>query len=188
MSEQPQGGTSQPVTPERRETYLQALRETGSHEYAAATATPHGTGLRPGGTTFRDLRKRDPEFELQCKEAISEFLGSLEQTIAHWAKRGRERPLLDKNGNVVAVESFPPDSKLLLAALRRLAPERWNERQQLEVSGAVTHVHQDALAVLTYDDVMLLEREDRNAITALLQKVADARAAQDPKVIEHDDG
>jgi hypothetical protein len=182
MAEQPH----LPVTRERRETYLQTLRETGSHEAAAAAATPHGKGARPGGTTFRELRRRDPEFEIACKEAQDAFLGSLEKTIAHWATTGRERPIIDKNGNVVAVETFPPDAKLLLAALRRLAPDRWNERQQLEVSGTLHHQHADAMAVLTYDDAMLLPRDDRNQLATLLQRVSDLRATRDEKVIEHD--
>ncbi len=50
----------QPVTPERRRQFLEALPLTGSIVEAARVVTPRGTGPQAGYSTFRRLRERGP--------------------------------------------------------------------------------------------------------------------------------
>lgn len=187
MTNQPRGTRHQPLTPERIDRFLEVLAETGSSYAAAAAATPHGAGDHPGYSTFRDLRKKDLDFARRWQEAEAHYVGALEKVASKWAMKGRSRPVVDKNGNIVGYDEHPPDPRIMLAVLRRHRPDDWDERKRLEVSGTVDHRHTDeSAAVLTYDDVMLLPPDERQQLGLLLARVADLRAERDGKVIEHD--
>lgn len=183
-SNQPPGTTHQPLTEERKATYLRVLEETGSTDAASAAATPHGTGARPGHTTFRELRKKDPEFAVLAEEAESRYYGALERAMAKWAVTPGERPIVDKNGNVVATETKPPDPRLLLAALRRHKSE-WREKQEVQVSGTVDHVHQGGVFSIPFEAALLLTPEKRALLAELVEEVS-ALEKQTGTLIEHD--
>src|SRR5437773_11489741 len=69
---------SMPITPERAEIFLDALRKTGSYNAAAAAASPH---LVKRGSkhcsirAFREYARRNPEFAMEVEAAMGEVRG-----------------------------------------------------------------------------------------------------------------
>lgn len=187
MPPQPKGTSHMPVTDERKATYLRVLEETGSTDAASAAATPHGTGARPGHSTFRDLRRSDPEFAIAADEAYSRYIGALERTMAEWSVKGRSRPIVDKDGNVVATDDHPPDPRLLLATLRRHRPE-WREKQEVQVSGTVDHVHSGGVFTIPFENAVLLSPEKRALLADLVEEATLLGEQRTGNLIEHDDG
>ncbi len=175
-----------PMTPERKEVFLKALAETGSSTHAAAVASPESFGHRPGYSSFRDERRRDPQFALRWQEAMDAFLGAVEAELAKWSMKGRSRPIVNKDGQVVAYDDHPPDPRIMLAVARRHDP-RWNEKQTLEHTGQVGHSVTGGLVMgaITAEHMMLLDDpEERSTFARLLKKMLDAHDQQ-TKVIEH---
>ena len=109
------------MTEDRRQVFLKVLAETGSRSAAAAAASPHldgGDGDRPGYESFRDLWKRDPEFALKVQRAETLALGRVESEIAKRAFTLDERPIFDRQGNKIGVQT---DSRPANQMLLRLA-------------------------------------------------------------------
>lgn len=106
--------------------------------------------------------------------------------MAEWSTKGRSRPVVDKEGNVVAYDEHPPDPRLLLATLRRHRPDNWNEKRQLEVQGSIDHNVSGGVSMAQIDaqDVMRLPPAQREQFADLLQQIVQLRD-EATNVIEH---
>lgn len=162
-----------PVTLERRDTFLRVLSETGSFTAAARAATPWGTGKLPGYRTWYDLCKRDPEFAEAVAEARAAALGRIEEEIVRRAFKPDERPILDRNGKVVAVALDHRNANLmLLRAAEKLSPSDWAPKKN--ISGVIQHDHQhehDFRFVIEPGHVMLLPEDKRAEFIAMLEAI-----------------
>lgn len=151
----------QRMTEERRQVFLKVLAETGSRSAAAAAASPHldgGDGDRPGYESFRDLWKRDPEFALEVQRAELQALGRVESEIHKRAFTIDERPIFDRQGNKIGVQTDSrPANQMLLRLAERLAPGTWAQRKHHEIEGKIDHQHSISVATLEPADVLLLD-------------------------------
>ncbi|MGZ0172896.1 MAG: hypothetical protein ACKVHE_25450 [Planctomycetales bacterium] len=175
----------QRMTEERRQVFLKVLAETGSRSAAAAAASPHldgGDGDRPGYESFRDLWKRDPEFALKVQRAESQALGRVESEIAKRAFTLDERPIFDRQGNKIGVQTDSrPANQMLLRLAERLAPGTWAQRKHHEIDGKISHDHQHSVSVATLEptDVLLLEPDEQNELLRLVGKIAELKSGSD---------
>jgi hypothetical protein len=175
----------QRITQERRGVFLKVLAETGSRSAAAAAASPHldgGGGDRPGYESFRDLWKRDPEFLLDVQRAETQALGRVESEIAKRAFTLDERPIFDRQGNKIGIQTDSrPANQMLLRLAERLAPQTWQQRKHHEIEGKIAHDHQHSVAVATLQpqDVLLLEPEEQTTLLTLIEKIAALKSGSD---------
>ena len=175
----------QRVTAERKEVFLRVLAETGSRSAAAAAASPHldgGKGGRPGYESFKSQWQRDPEFALAIQEAEQRALGKVEREIAKRAFTLDERPIFDRQGNKIGVQTDSrPANLMLLRLAERLAPQTWQQRKHHEIDGKISHDHQHSVAVATLEpqDVLLLEPDEQNELLRLVSKIAERKAGSD---------
>ena len=175
----------QRMTEERRQVFLKVLAETGSRSAAAAAASPHldgGDGDRPGYESFRDLWKRDPEFALEVQRAETLALGRVESEIAKRAFTLDERPIFDRQGNKIGVQTDSrPANQMLLRLAERLAPGTWAQRKHHEIDGKISHDHQHSVSVATLEptDVLLLEPDEQNELLRLVGKIAELKSGSD---------
>ena len=165
--------------------FLKVLAETGSRSAAAAAASPHldgGGGDRPGYESFRDLWNRDPEFALEVQRAETLALGRVESEIAKRAFTLDERPIFDRQGKKIGVQTDSrPANQMLLRLAERLAPGTWAQRKHHEIDGKVTHDHQHSVAVATLQpqDVLLLEPDEQDELLRLVGKIAELKSGAD---------
>ena len=175
----------QRMTQERRQVFLKVLAETGSRSAAAAAASPHldgGSGDRPGYESFRDLWNRDPEFLLQVQRAETQALGRVESEIARRAFQLDERPIFDRQGNKIGVQTDSrPANQMLLRLAERLAPGTWSQRKHHEIDGKISHDHQHSASVATLEptDVLLLEPDEQDELLRLVGKFAELKSGTD---------
>ena len=182
----------QRMTEDRRQVFLKVLAETGSRSAAAAAASPHldgGDGDRPGYESFRDLWKRDPAFALEVQRAETLALGRVESEIAKRAFTLDERPIFDRQGNKIGVQTDSrPANQMLLRLAERLAPQTWQQRKLHEIDGKISHDHQNSVAVATLQpqDVLLLEIEEQHELLRLVGKIAELKSgnAQSKGIID----
>jgi hypothetical protein len=133
------------VTPERKARYIEGLRKSGSHRFAAMHATAAGTACTESGKagfaydTFRKERKIDPEFAAACTEAVSEALGRLEESIMERAFQPDVRENFDpKTGKLTGrAEAWEPANRLARAILARHDSD-WVELQKRQIESSVT--------------------------------------------------
>ena len=172
----------QPMTEDRRRVFLEALATTGSMQAAAAAASPHCTGRRPGYETFRDLIRSDPAFAEAVAEAKQRALGRVEEEIARRAFKPDERPIFGKDGALLGVQTDHRNANTLLLRLaERLDPEAWTPKKHL--SGTVSHQHDHSHAVmfaLEARHVLLLDANDQEALMSLLGKLRERLALEAP--------
>src|ERR1700691_2536416 len=95
------------VTPERRDLYLRSLARHGSKRQAAVEASRHLDGFDPSNPnrasgTFANLERRDPTFAAEVREAIAVAIGAAEEMLSVRMNTPDRRPIIDKNGNIVA--------------------------------------------------------------------------------------
>ncbi|MFO1209594.1 MAG: hypothetical protein U1E40_10280 [Amaricoccus sp.] len=169
------------LTPARKATFLKVLAETGSAPAAARAASPHATGKRAAIRSFTDLRDRDPEFAAAWEDAMAAALGRVENEVMRRAMEPTYRPIFSK-GELVGQEPVY-DNKLLLAVARKLNPDEWSEKRQVEMSGSVEHRH--GHIYLSMSDIHLLAPDRADQLLDLLGEIADKR---EPLTIAHQDG
>jgi hypothetical protein len=167
------------ITDVRRETFLQVLSETGSFAAASRAASPHSKDRHGAASTFKQLMQRDTEFTSAVDEARSQALGRLEAEMIRRAVEGVERPIFQK-GELVGHEKVHSDG-LLMFALRACDPEKYNEKRQVEVKGDVTH--RVVGLIISPQDLLSLDRNDRSALEGILEKIADARGEKEPELL-----
>ncbi len=126
---------------EVRVTFLRELTATG-HIYHAC---------RVAGISYQTMKlhraggsREDPEFEAQYQQAMGDYVGMLKAEAQKRAVEGwDERPVIDKEGNVVGQVHKYSDT-LLLALLKR-SDDGYKERVQVDAKtehqGTVTHTH-----------------------------------------------
>jgi len=147
------------LTPQRKQAFLEALRACGVVTRAAKTASPGASGS--GIQTFRDERKRDPEFARAWDEAIEQHAGDLVAELYRRALVGDQVPIVSPKGEVVGYRTIRSD-KLLLEAVRAHAPE-FTPRSESTVTAKVSRgpdLGLDKLSPASQDDLArILERE-----------------------------
>lgn len=162
------GRTQRPITDERRRKYLEALRETGSHDAASRAASPHASGRYGGRTTWQRLRREDDEFREQCEAALSAYQGELEEAVSSRALHGavvEEKTLPD--GTRLVRKQF--DVRREQMVLSRLDPS-WRSSHQVEVNAKAKVLQ----ATVPFDVKMLerLSKEGRAALRLVLKELA----------------
>lgn len=163
------------VTDVRRETFLKVLSETGSFAAAARAASPHSKDRHGGASTFKQLMQRDPDFAAAVEDARSQALGRLETECVRRAVEGVRRPIYQK-GELVGYEDVHSDG-LLMFALRALDPDKYNEKRQVELKGDVTH--RVVGLMISPQDLLALNDDDRAALERIVGKIADARGEKE---------
>ena len=93
-------------------------------------ATPWSRGRRGGYESFRDLRKRDPEFDRQVIAARNAALARVEETIAKRAIDGVDEPVFQQ-GELVGYRKVY-DNHLLIRLAQRLSPKDWCQKHQVD--------------------------------------------------------
>ncbi len=180
----------QRMTEERRQVFLKVLAETGSRSAAAAAASPHldgGDGDRPGYESFRDLWKRDPEFALEVQRAELQALGRVESEIHKRAFTIDERPIFDRQGNKIGVQTDSrPANQMLLRLAERLAPGTWAQRKHHEIEGKIDHQHSISVATLEPADVLLLDPDEQHELLRLVAKIDELKSGsnQSKRIID----
>ncbi len=188
LAERPK--SQQRVTERRKAAFLEALRQTGSLRWAATLASPH-LGSEPredghgrGWEAFRDAMRRDPVFAAQVEEALSAALGTAEKLLAERMLTPDTRPIYDKNGALLGVQTDHRNANaLLLRFLERHSPDHWAPKKSL--TGTVTHdhTHEHTLGpatpgyTVTASDLLGLPEDKRRLLVALLEDVEDNRDA-----------
>ncbi len=149
---------------------------------AANAASPHAEAKdgRGGYSTFRDLVRRDPIFAEEAAAARDQALGKVEQEIVKRAFTPDERPIFGKDGKLLGVHTDHRNSNAMLLALaRRLSPEAWSERHQLQVDGRVIHQHQGGGTELRSEHIELLSEPEQAVLLALIGKIYDRLPAEE---------
>lgn len=159
-----------PLTQARKDKFLAVLADTGSAAAAARAASPHSkNGCK---ATFVEARRKDPDFDKACDDAVTASLGKVEAEVMRRAMTPTKRPIFSK-GELVGEEDVY-DNKLLLALARKMSPD-WRESRHLQVEGSVDHNHRHAHLQLSLDDVHLLPPARANLLLDLLGELADLR-------------
>jgi hypothetical protein len=175
----------QAVTEDRKRAYIAALRETGSHFFASIAATPHANDTeshRPSGySTFLKLRKTDAAFAAECDEAMSESVGRAEHELSRRMYLPSERPIIDKQGRVVATATDWRNADILLMKfLARHRPE-WIDQQKRQVDSTVSVSHTAGIApagaayVISSEVASLLSEADRLALGDIMCRAEEKR-------------
>lgn len=160
------------LTEERKQTFLETLRNTGVFVWAALQASPGRTG-KGAASTFRTAMYRDPDFAAEVEAARAEALSRLEKTAYYRALHGHQRPVYQRGG--LAGHETVYDNNLLLRVLARY-DSRWAAKSKIE--GHITHdVRQ---LVLTPDDILLLAPEKREKLLHLLEEIDELKPEKVP--------
>lgn len=184
----------QRIDDRRKAAFLEALRQTGSFRWAATIASPHlhgrerKSGRRGHGyESFRDAMRRDPIFAAAVHEAQSYALGRAEQILAERMLTPDTRPIIDKNGVVVAVATDHRNANTLL--LRFLERHDGGWAQKKHVAGEVAHQHQHQHVhtlspgepgfTVTASDIRALPEERQRLLLSLLDEVDEAREGRE---------
>lgn len=125
---------------------------------AAKAASPNATGSSL--QTFRDERRRDPEFARAWDAAIEQHAGDLLAELYRRAKDGDQIPIQNAKGELIGWRSIRSD-KLLLEAVRAHVP-MFTPKTVSEVTAKVSSVPLglDQLSVESQEQLrQILERE-----------------------------
>lgn len=189
----------QRVDERRKQVFLETLRQTGSLRWAATIASPHLSGdptrdPRRGGKghgfeSFRDAMRRDPVFAAEVEAALAHALGTAEKLLAERMLTPDTRPLLDKNGNVVAVATDHRNANTLLLRFLERHDHSWAPRKN--IAGQIEHQHQHTheLAAaqpgytVTAADIRALPEEKQRQLLALLDEIEDNKEPADGRIV-----
>jgi hypothetical protein len=155
--------TQSHLTPQRKAAFLAELARCGVASRAAKAASPNATGT--GLATFKDERKRDPEFARAWADALEQHAGDLVAELYRRAMVGDQVPIQNAKGELIGWRSIRSD-KLLLEAVRAHVP-MFTPRTATEVTAKVSNVPLglDTLSVESQEQLrQILEREQRRAL------------------------
>lgn len=117
---------------ERMVIFLQVYAATGRMKHAAIAADV-------GETTVKDHRKKDPEFDLACKEALAEYRDRVQEQAYKLAVEGWEEPIFGgkfKDQQVGVKMNYA--TNILAMELKRVNPEyRENHNVNVNVNAGV---------------------------------------------------
>lgn len=186
------GRAHQPMTDERRQRFIEALRQTGSMRAAARLATGE-TGSAADDkqqfgyayTSFVRERRVNPDFDLACREALEEAWGRLEESLMERAYKPDVRRQYDaKTGRLIGEsEGWEPANRLARAILAR-ADQSWVESAKRTIESNVTVTHNggnggSAGVNLPFEDVQkFLTLEERGQLTNLLRVMMERKEQQ----------
>jgi hypothetical protein len=182
----------------RRQTFLAALRESGSYGHAARVASP--MSKHPNGciASFRDEERRRPEFAEAVKEAQAEADAALLIEARRRAITGWQEAVYQKGQRVYDVdpktgEPVPATirrySDAMLAILLKGRMKEFNEKfVHQTVTGQIDHtvtLNQPGL-VIYRSELPWLTSEQRRTLAAICMKLAQVRgdAPPDAEAIE----
>lgn len=147
-----------------------------------------GSGRPSRRKTLEDALRANPAWAQRWEEARTLALGLVEAEIAKAALTVDERPIFDKSGKLLGVQrDSRPRNDMLKFLARKLDPDAWSEKRQLQMSGTVEHRHgpADGFGVLiAAEDVLLLEGPDRAEFVRLLSVIRDAKQSETRDVID----
>ena len=81
---------------------------------------------------FHDLRKRDPEFAAACEAAVESCRGLAENELYKRGVYGNDKKVFYKGGECGTIKDY--SDPCLLFYLKGNMPEKYGDRQQLEIS------------------------------------------------------
>ncbi len=122
--------------------------------------------------TFRDERKRDPEFARAWDAALEQHAGDLVAELYRRAMVGDQVPIQNAKGELIGWRSIRSD-KLLLEAVRAHVP-MFTPRSVSEVTAKVSNVPLglDSLSVESQEELArILEREQRRLLEAATDRL-----------------
>ena len=153
------GSKQSHLTAQRKTAFLAELARVGVATRAAKAASPNASGS--GLQTFRDERRRDPEFARAWDAAIEQHAGDLLAELYRRAKDGDQIPIQNAKGELIGWRSVRSD-KLLLEAVRAHVP-MFTPKAISEVTAKVSRgpdLGLDKLSPASQDDLArILERE-----------------------------
>lgn len=191
--------TTQPPLPDRRRPLTEREFNLACEVYARTGSKAAAILSIAGGATDsegRPSRRRtleqalatNPTWAQRWEEARTLALGLVEAEIAKAALTVDERPIFDKAGKLLGVQrDSRPRNDMLKFLAKRLDPDAWCEKRQLQVEGSIDHKHgpADGFGVLVAaEDVLLLEGADRAEFIRLLSVIRDRRTPENPNVID----
>lgn len=125
------------MTPARIKVFLEDLAKHGSFPAACRTASPHS---RKGClSTFKDMRKDDPEFAMAVEESMEEARGRLEAELYRRGVEGWDDPVFQRGEQVGTIRKYS-DRLLEIQAKAKLGPE-YREQARVE------HAHAGVFAI-----------------------------------------
>jgi len=126
----------QPLTDERRELFLAALRECGNIGHAAREASPNAVG--DASATFRDARRADPAFEEQVQDALEGFRDKIRQEAYRRGVAGVAVDVRDAAGTVIGQRVVASDRVLIELMRGRLKEHQPVKRVEATVNSTVS--------------------------------------------------
>lgn len=189
--------------PKRRELWLQGFRESGG-SYAAAcrkagSHLPGDSRNPPGYSSWKSLEARDPEWAALVSETRQQIQDDLEE-LAHRLAFGVKRKVHQKGGLVfepktdadgqiirdaegepimVPAEHVYHDSKIVLAKLRAIDPDKWGEKREVNIN----HRKAGGWEISTEDIGFLDDRLKQN-LREVMEAIRRGRK-QETQAIEH---
>jgi hypothetical protein len=189
-----------PVTPERRQKYIDALRATASHRAAARAATPNGyessDPSQPGHaySTWSKLRRSDPIFRAECDMAIMDALGELESEAFRRTKIPDTAPVINAKGELIGTRtSWMAANKLLQVVLARYSNE-WVEKKSAQIQSTITLQQGDVDSgprySVVFDDLQqVLSEEELPIFMGFLTRIEEHRQLKrDQKQLPNSEG
>lgn len=117
------------LTANKRQQLLEVLRDKGTFATAA-----EAVGMTTEGV--RSYRKRHPDFDQECKEAIEHYAASLEHEAHRRAVLGTTRPVFYRGEEVGSIQEY--SDRLLELMLKRHIPAfRDHSQVDMNVAGGV---------------------------------------------------
>lgn len=188
-----------PITPEREDAFISALIQSGgSFAFASLASAPKDGNDRTGENnygpcyeTWRSYIKRSPAFAQRVQDALTRVLGDMESLLHQRAHEKDRRPIVDRNGAIVAYAEDARNSNAMLLAWLRKHSTEWLERKIVALNAEVKHTTDDDSGGLSYrirvDDLQLLSESERVALGELLSKLEAAKAAEKKRLGKPDD-
>lgn len=145
-----------PMTDERKERFLQALRENGGLLRASAqAASPHCTGPDGGLTSFRRAMAQDPDFEAAVREAEEAGIAAMEEEFVGLIRHGWiETDTVDAQGR--RTTRLKRSERLMELWLKAKCPE-YREASRISVDAKVERAVQLRLDELSDEELEQLE-------------------------------
>lgn len=183
------------MSPERKNAFLAALRESGGiMATACRAASPHSPRLNASGTpacwsSFRAAMERDPSFNASVQEVLEQCRDDVEAEIHRRGQLGWTEPVFQKGERVLDHDGTPAvirkfSDNLLLARARALMPSRYNEKRQVEHTGTIMHGAAGHLQI-TSADLVALNEPQRDQLSGILKVIQAARKGETPALEHH---
>lgn len=171
--------TYEPLTPQRKQAFIDAVRRHGVLALAASEASQHTEHRGSKVSTFASEMRRDPAFDLAVREARALAFADIEREIRRRALEGIERPIV-QGGHVVKGDDGKPltervFSDRLLEMYARSRLRGFEHKQTIEVS----HQDQGGGVTITVEDLAFLPDHARRQFGEYLTLIREGRRKRD---------